>query len=532
MSASLSSQTPASQSDPVYGKKGKESTLYQGTYRNGLQVTLLFLLGASLLLTNRWFTEVDDECAIIDRAAQPIFQTVRLYLSGAGEHEHPPLYDVILHGWLQLTRGEQHLLRFPAIIFYIAGAWVLASAAKRRAGSAAGTYTLLLIFFWPYGFHFGRLATWYSFCFLLVALVTWNYLRYLESPRLGTWCGLVACAVLLIYSNYFAWALVGCLAVDFIIQNGKMPPKRWAGLAATCLLLLVAYVPLAWALFAELHGGVQPTGRVWSRFLVGIYDLYCVFASESVAPWFWALGVPVAAAIVICILITFASVPRQTKRLLVYFAGLLAAMSLLGIANTKRMLFISPWLILPVGVALAGTADKSLRRILSGALLFIAAVGWYGIFSRNLYAAPHWVEPWQTIGQNAANVAHDGGIVIGNNPSLFFYLTYDVAPGAKESARRFAGLLPDSTRRPNIYSPPQWLEADRPLAPQMLLVKGPHYQIPSGPMEESQQWLDQRCVLRNSERMVHDPGAGLKEHFGAETGQIPWRIEILSYSCR
>src|SRR5579862_5917545 len=147
---------PGAQTASHQNHNGKStgSPLFWQANLNRLHLLLLFLLGASLLLSNRWFTEVDDECAIIDGAARPILQSIRLYLSGAGEHEHPPLYDLILHGWLQLTRGEQHFLRLPAIIFYMAGAWVLADVAKRRAGSAARDYTLLLIVFWPYGFHF------------------------------------------------------------------------------------------------------------------------------------------------------------------------------------------------------------------------------------------------------------------------------------------------------------------------------------------------------------------------------------------
>jgi hypothetical protein len=311
-----------------------------------------------------------------------------------------------------------------------------------------------------------------------------------------------------------------------------MPPKRWAWLVGAGLLLLVAYIPIVRAFLAELHGSAHPSGRVVNLFFAGIYNLYCVFVSESVAPWFWGFGVPVTAAIVACLLITFASVPAQTKRFLLYFAGLLAVMTLLGIANTKRMLFISPWLIFPVSVALAENGSKSRRQILSAALLLIAAVGWYGILSRSWYAAPHWVEPWETIAQNTANVTRNGGIVIGNNPSFFFYLTYDLAPEGNERVRNFAGLLPDSTRRPNVYNAPQWLETGRPLAARTILVKGPHFQIPNTPMEDAERWLNERCMLQESERLVQDPGAEWKERFAADTGQTPWRIEIVTYACR
>ena len=496
---------------------------------NRLQVLVLLLLGASLFLTNPWFTEVDDECAIIDAAARPISQTVRLYVTGVGEHEHPPLYDLILHGWLRLTRGERHLLRLPAILFYLAGAWILARAVKRRAGSAAHNYALTLIVFWPFGFHFGRLATWYSFCFLLVAFVTWSYFRYLELPSLANWAWLLVGSLMLLYSNYFAWALLGCLAVDYTIQNTKMAMKSWLALGGTALILLATYLPIARAFFGELRGVVQPNGSIVSLLLNGIYDLYCVFVSESVAPWFWGLGVPVAAAIALCLLITFAGASPQARRFLFYFAVALAVMSVLGIANTKRMLFITPWLIFPISVVLGEGAGKTWRPILLAALLFIGAVGWYGILSRDLYAAPHWVEPWQLVAQRAADVARAGGIVVGNNPSFFFYLTYELAPGKDEGGSDFAGLLPDSTRRPNVYDLPQWVEAGRPLGRRTMIVAG----LPEiDALEDESEVLSRRCSREDFERLVRDPGAKWKERFAPQTGQVPWRIEISTYSCQ
>jgi uncharacterized membrane protein len=130
-----------------------------------LIAVLLVVLGAALLLTNPWFNAVDDEIAIIDKAAQPISTTIGLFLSGAGEHEHPPLWDLILHGWLRLTGGEIHMLRVLPVIFYLLGAWSLTKAAKQLAGTRSQIWVAVLIALWPYGFHFGRLAAWYSFSF-------------------------------------------------------------------------------------------------------------------------------------------------------------------------------------------------------------------------------------------------------------------------------------------------------------------------------------------------------------------------------
>jgi hypothetical protein len=230
----------------------------------------------------------------------------------------------------------------------------------------------------------------------------------------------------------------------------------------------------------------------------------------------------------VCVLITFFAVRGHTRRFLVYFAGLLALMAILGIANTKRMLFISPWLILPMAIALT-QSTRSTRRILTVALTLIGTLGWYGIFSRNLYAAPHWVEPWERVAQSAAAVSQNGGVVIGNNPSFFFYLTYDLPPIG--SQRRFDGLLPDSTRRANVYTAAQWRDAGEPLASTIMLVKGPHFQIPSAAMDEEEQLLTSRCRPGNRRHFVHDTGAELKQRFAPDTGQAAWRMEIVTFDC-
>ena len=91
---------------------------------------VLLAFGATLMASNRWFTPVDDEVAIIDVAATPALATMKLFLSGGRQHAHPPLSDLMLHEWLWLTDGNIHLLRLPSIVFYLLGAWFLGQAAR------------------------------------------------------------------------------------------------------------------------------------------------------------------------------------------------------------------------------------------------------------------------------------------------------------------------------------------------------------------------------------------------------------------
>jgi Dolichyl-phosphate-mannose-protein mannosyltransferase len=491
-------------------------------------------MGALLASTNRWYSEVDDEYLIINSAAKSVYQTVGLFLQGTGEHEHPPLYDITLHGWLRLTAGSEHLQRLPSIFFYVLGTWIIARVARHLGGVQSQICVLILVMAWPFGFHFGRLATWYSFCFFLVSLLTLNYFNFLSRPTAKNWVCLLATSVAFVYSNYFGWVLLACLALDYVLRNVGDWRNRVPSLLLTGIILFAVYLPLLRPLLTETHLGIRSHGIGLFSIVSGVYNIYCTFVSESVAPWFWYLGIPAGIAIAAFLLTLLLRAPNSVKAFFLYFLGMFTLMTVLGIAIPKRILFISPWLILPIGVTLGSVQGRVSRRILVIALTVTASIGWYGIFSRRFYAAPHWIEPWESVAIQSADVVRNHGIVIGGNNSFFYYLTYLFPKESYLSSRGndFAGLLPESVRIADIYDPQQWMDANRPVASTMLLVKGAHFDAPNFSTGETERWLDEHCNLIQFERKVHDDGIRWKRRFAPELGQPEWRIEVKKYKCR
>ena len=148
---------------------------------------LLAALGVMLFTTNRWITFFDDEVTIITAAASPIHRTLLLFQAGEGVHEHPPLYDFLFHFWLQLTDARFGALRLPGIFCYLLGLWLLSRAAHELGGSSSSWAVLWMGALWPYAYHYGRVAAWYPFCFLIVAGLTLAYLRLVAQPSVGRW---------------------------------------------------------------------------------------------------------------------------------------------------------------------------------------------------------------------------------------------------------------------------------------------------------------------------------------------------------
>ncbi len=492
-------------------------------------------LGVAMVATNPHFTFIADEVTIVQGAARPAASILGAFLHGTGMHEHPPLYDLLLHGWIALAGEHLWALRLPSIAFYLAGIWALGLAASELAGCRAGRAQVWIAVLWPYGFHYGRLAAWYAFCFLLVSLITLAYLRVLRSYGPGNWIFLGAISLALVWANYFGWALIACLGADYLLRRRRernLPLLPWVVIG---IALVLSYLPLYGAFSHELLNHPTEGGHSWvARILFGIYGLYTLAVSESVAPWFWWLGVPAGLATAV-LLLTLARTRQPGRRFFGYFCILFALMLVLGILTTKRLILLGPWLLLPAAT-LAGrqqqddetTADPSMGRIralLLGSLAVAFAIGWYGILVPRHYAAPRFITPWRQTARQAAAALDHGDVVIGNTPAFFFYLGYAIA--AHQDHMRPLEAFP----YPGVYTVGNWIAEGRPLHSTVLLVKGVPVFGPDDPMAVAEHWLDAHCQLEGKGHAMRDPGYRLKEHFFPQLGELPWRVETRRYAC-
>ena len=496
------------------------------------QVIPLLLLGVGLVTTNNSVTFIDDESKIIGAAANPLRTTLTLFFSGAGQHEHPPLYDVILHFWLRWTGGNFDYLRIPSILFFLAGLFLLGRASRHLLGSSVGTATVWLGVLWPFGFHFGRLAAWYSFSFFLVAGLTLSYLKYMEDQRFGRWAVLFLFCAALIWTNYLGWAILACLGIDQILRSRcKEPAATPKVILGTAALLFLSFLPLFLAFRSELSGGMNLHQGAIPILANAGFNVFSLFVSESVAPWYWWLSVPAGLAILLCLALAAWRLPRSARRFLFYSAFLLLVMALIGILRTKYLLLISPWVLLPMGVAIDAEKPRWATFALAGALLVIGGAGWYGIYSRRFYSAPRFIEPWQEVAGDAAGKIRGGATVIADHPSFLLYLTYILRVPSQNGPWKFEGSLPDSVKHPRVFSSAGWLAAGHPASGKVILVRGGRDPGGNGPVDQVAHQLDQSCGSITSSLRMRGQGYAWKQRFFPQLGEPQWRIEIRDYDC-
>lgn len=479
-------------------------------------VGVALLYGIFLWWFNPRVTVFDDEAGIVASAGQALAQTLGLFLRGEGQHLHPPLYDVVLHGWMWLTGAERSLLRPLSILFTCISVCLVGATAEMlwRRGLVAALVTVA----WPNGVYFGHPAHWLPLTTLLIAATTWAYVWMRASEGAGSAIVFAVMGLALVYTNYLGIAFLGVLGLHALLDRPSASlVRRVAAAGAAIAIGFLALLPA----FLHALGSAPRLDFVWWKVLAnGGYLAYSLTASEAVAPWHWP------AAIVACGLLLLGFAALRTPRLywlLSLLAAVYAAAALTRVIDGKKVGVFGPWLLLYLGGLVSTTRY---RRTAVAGLALAFGTGWLGILTGLWPATFRYVEPWERIATTTLREARPGDLIVCNHPSFYFYVRYERG------------------WQPWVQGVPEGVVEDSGLSFATLSVAEPILSrferviyvrtVVNRELLELQEAIDSQLAegfeLRSAQRFLEDPHAELKNRF---VGNQPrWRIELFTYERR
>jgi mannosyltransferase len=256
--------------DPGEQGSGEEGAGHRGVARRapfGLTVTTspwlprvtvatIVVVGIGLRFvttSNLWL----DEALSVNIAALPVGDL----LQALRQDGHPPLYYLLLHGWMELVGEGDMAVRSLSGIFAVAAlplAWI---AGRRRAGVTGARWSVVILALSPYAVRYGTEARMYA---LLMLLVLAGYLLIDDALRQPARWRLLAIAIvsgLLLLTHYWAFYLLAAVALVLGWQWWLHREPRSTGpvLAAVVTggLLFLPWLPSFW--YQATH-----TGTPWA----------------------------------------------------------------------------------------------------------------------------------------------------------------------------------------------------------------------------------------------------------------------------
>ena len=318
-----------------------------------------------------------DEIYSLYLSKMPIADMLRATASDV----HPPLYYVLLHGWVNLSGDSDFALRSLSVVFG-AGAIVMTYfLGCALFDKGVGAISAFFFSVSAFELQMSQNARMYSLMALLVCTSMYFFIRWFRQRDLTTSIGYVLATTLLLYTHVYALFFVlaqNVFFVTIVLIESREIRRRFVSWFAMQGLVLLLFMPWVFTLIHQtliveqgtITGAVAPTLLnflfTFYSFAGGSYILSAIFA----------------------VLACLAILVYKGHDVTTFFRDITSISSFkkaIGFRNVNEVYFLLLWLFIPViapfGISLVSVSIFFFRYASAAAiaLFILAAAGIMGI---------------------------------------------------------------------------------------------------------------------------------------------------------
>ncbi len=225
-----------------------------GGHGIALLLASITLLALALRLINLGFSDLTfDETASFYVASKPLGEMLPYLLRAV--HEHPPVYFVLLAGWMQLAGTGEVALRLLSVFCGVLSIPLMYQFGRQAINPCAGLIAALLLAVAPLHVFYSQTARMYALLGMLALLTWWLVLKLETSNRRRYWLALTVCSLIGLGAHYYMGLVIASQAAYWLLAG-----RRQRRLLLQWLLWLAAPVVLA-VLYLLTSPGAQGTLR-------------------------------------------------------------------------------------------------------------------------------------------------------------------------------------------------------------------------------------------------------------------------------
>lgn len=287
---------------------------------------------------------------------------------------NPPLFTLILKGWVTVFGIEPFSVRFLPTLFSALSAVVLFQLARRFFNTDIAWIATGIFTFASTHYFFAHETRPYALFVLLTLLSMYAYLRLLidDSKKHRYWLALFN--VLLIYNHFFGFLVIFIQALVFALDKSART-RHWKSVVISWGITALLFTPYLPMLF---HRFVSSSGGTWLAppDATGLYTELWRFSNQPVNTVIFIALLVVAA---VFFLVRKPQMPTLPTRLvLVWFLlcyfGMFALSFKLPIFLDRYLVFLSPAFYLLVALSVHSIIrNKLAQRIVGAALVLMMA---------------------------------------------------------------------------------------------------------------------------------------------------------------
>jgi 4-amino-4-deoxy-L-arabinose transferase-like glycosyltransferase len=177
------------------------------------------------------------------------------------EDDFPPLYYIVLHGWIKLFGDSELSVRFPSMIFGVLSIGAMYKVGALLLDQKKGLISAFLMALSLFHIHYSQEARPYSLTVFLALSSMYGFFKCTEHWRLTTAAGYILSSALLLYSHVIG--LFFLIAQNFYVMtfflffrnDMKLRLKYWVAMQFAIGLLFLPWLPVFFnRVFDDIRG--------------------------------------------------------------------------------------------------------------------------------------------------------------------------------------------------------------------------------------------------------------------------------------
>lgn len=198
---------------------------------------------------------------------------------------NPPLYEIMLHFWIDLFGISEFSVRFPSLIFSGASVFFMYQIGKKYLNEKIAIYACLIFILSNYQLSFAHEARTYALLGLLSLASVYYYLGIVIDKEGGSrkqLIGYIIATALLVYSHYFGFFIIVAQLL-YLLIHPKLFKQYWKMVSIAAVSIFLLYLPNLIVLFTRV-ADYGERSSYWLSKPKGLESIYNMLWKFSNAP--------------------------------------------------------------------------------------------------------------------------------------------------------------------------------------------------------------------------------------------------------
>ena len=355
---------------------------------------ILFLLSVVYTAARLW--RLDASCLWFDE----------LFSVHAAEHDwgslfwfvaqdliHPPLFYLVLKSWIAVMGESVFCLRLLPVLFSVLAIFPFVRLCREL--KLNDTVTWLALFLLAVNgslIKYTQTLRMYSMLMFLAVLSMWLFARFFNRGKSFVW--LVIANVLLVYTHYFGWLLVGTEILALLIFQRI----KWRRAVVMTGVLSASFIPWLIAVWQAGRNGSSLAQNIAWQTRPGLRELV-TFAFDFVEPFYYQasndqpasvyfISVPLLIISLLALILYVIEWSREEQKRSVYLLLLFALVPVVitfvsswllphSVWGTRHLIMIAPPVIILIANAVMHFPVRAVSLSVVGVIVILSGVAFY-----------------------------------------------------------------------------------------------------------------------------------------------------------